>query len=395
MTEVPNPIAIYVHWPFCESKCPYCDFNSHVAQAADLGAFQKAYLTEISYFKDILAGRTVSSIFFGGGTPSLAPPSFFSAVIEHIASLSTLAPNIEITMEANPGSVEVNKFADFSAAGINRVSIGVQSFNDEKLRFLGRKHDSAKAKYAISVAAKYFANYSFDLIYALPEQTILEWRSQLLEALTFTNGHLSLYQLTIEKGTKFFNEHRSGSFILPEDEHAAELYLATQEIMDNAGMPAYEISNHAKPGYESMHNLHYWRYGDYLGIGAGAHGRYIKGEQRFATVMHHMPQKWQTAVEQQEVGFQSKLALSNIEQKEEKLLMGIRISEGVDPRLIPQEIFEELRALKLLEIFEGRIRLTKEGRLVANAVTTHIISKYKEVEKGNGTAKFTESSIYC
>ncbi|MFO0109588.1 MAG: radical SAM family heme chaperone HemW, partial [Alphaproteobacteria bacterium] len=273
------PLAIYIHWPFCKKKCPYCDFNSHVRDAIDAEGWRQALIRELLYWQPLTHNHRVTSIFFGGGTPSLMPPAILAALIDTVRESWNCAPDIEITMEANPTSVESVNFAAAAKAGVNRLSLGVQSLRPEALKFLGREHSESEARSAIALAAEHFPRYSFDLIYALPGQTLDAWKTELREALTYARGHLSLYQLTIEENTAFHHQyHHDQAFTLPEEALAAEMYELTQRIMGEAGLPAYEISNHAASGHESRHNLSYWRGESYLGIGAGAHGRLDIGD---------------------------------------------------------------------------------------------------------------------
>src|SRR5262245_38165171 len=275
--------GLYVHWPFCLSKCPYCDFNSHVRAAIDHSRWRAALLRELDHYAAHTRGRRLTSIFFGGGTPSLMEPATVAAVIERAAEHWPLASDVEITLEANPTSVEAGKFAAFRTSGVNRVSLGVQALNDADLKFLGRHHSAAEARAAIDIARRHFARYSFDLIYARPGQSAAAWRSELAEAVGLAGDHLSVYQLTIEPETVFGAAHRRGELAVPREEEAAALFELTQERLGEAGLPAYEISNHARPGGESRHNLTYWRYGDYVGIGPGAHGRLTVGSEKLAT----------------------------------------------------------------------------------------------------------------
>jgi oxygen-independent coproporphyrinogen-3 oxidase len=299
--------GIYIHWPFCKSKCPYCDFNSHVHEKIDHARWKSAYLKEIEHWASLTKGRVVDTVFFGGGTPSL----------------------MEVTLEANPTSFETQKFRDFYGAGVNRVSIGVQSLNEDALKFLGREHSPDQAKFAIAEAQKIFPRVSFDLIYARPNQTIGDWKKELGNATPLASGHMSLYQLTIEQGTPFHTRYGRGEFKIPEQDFAADLYDVTQELMDKAGMPAYEISNHARAGDESRHNLIYWRYDDYAGIGPGAHGRLTQGSNKFATRGHRAPEIWLDKVDKNGHGLHPFEVVSNVAQLQEALMMGARLKEGV------------------------------------------------------------------
>ncbi len=291
----PPPFAVYVHWPFCKAKCPYCDFNSHVRAAIDQAAWQRALLAELDHYADRTPGRTVSSVFFGGGTPSLMAPATAAALIERIGQRWVLAGDAEITLEANPTSVEAERFRDFRAAGVNRASLGVQALDPAALTFLGRGHSVGEAIAAIALARRQFPRFSFDLIYARPGQEPAQWDAELKQALSLAGDHLSLYQLTIEKGTAFHTAHARGDFAIPDDDRAGMLYELTQLRLNEAGLPSYEISNHARPGGESRHNLVYWRYGDYVGIGPGAHGRLTLGGAKVATRQLRLPETWLAA----------------------------------------------------------------------------------------------------
>ncbi|MEM7700596.1 MAG: radical SAM family heme chaperone HemW [Pseudomonadota bacterium] len=318
--------AMYIHWPFCAKKCPYCDFNSHVRETVEVDAWRTALLTDMRAEAAVAADKPLTSIFFGGGTPSLMPPQLAGDLLEEAEKLWGFTPEIEITLEANPSSVEAANFADLAAVGVNRVSLGVQSLCDETLQWLGRLHGAQEALNALEMAQKRFDRVSFDLIYALPDQTATQWRDQLARALSFGTSHLSLYQLTIEPGTRFATDVRRGVFSPLDDDEAAELYELTHEMTRNAGLPAYETSNHARPGDESRHNLTYWRYQDYCGIGPGAHGR----RGGFATVRHKKPENFLKAVGEKRHGISEQTSLSTEEQASEALLMGLRLVEGID-----------------------------------------------------------------
>ena len=328
-----DSFGIYVHWPFCAQKCPYCDFNSHVRHGGwDEARYLAAFRRELSHGAEKMGAprRTVSSIFIGGGTPSLMQPETVAGILDHIASLWTIEPDAEITLEANPGSAEASRFAGYRAAGVNRVSIGVQSLDDTELARLGRIHTAAEAKAAVALAAKTFDRFSFDLIYARPNQTAAAWRSELREALSFGARHISLYQLTIEPDTAYARLHAAGKLHIPEGGLARDLYVVTQELTGAAGLAAYEISNHAAPGEESRHNLLYWRYGEYLGVGPGAHGRLIVDGMRRATVEERDPERWLGLVERDGHGHTVDESLTQAEEADEMLLMGLRLAEGVD-----------------------------------------------------------------
>ena len=333
---VPGGFGLYVHWPFCVSKCPYCDFNSHVADAVDEAAWQRSLLAELDHYGFKTKGRRLDSVFFGGGTPSLMPPAIVAALLSRLTDYWTLSPDLEITLEANPSSVEAQKFADFRVAGVNRVSVGVQSFDDAALKFLGRAHSAEEAFRAITVAEQTFDRVSFDLIYALPGQTRAAWTAELAAALARGTDHLSLYQLTIEKGTPFYSAHRNGMFDLPDDDLAADLYEITADMTQNAGMPAYEVSNYAETGQESRHNLVYWRGGDYIGIGPGAHGRLTLPDGRFRSEQVPSPAGWLQAVA--EVGHATRVFADILvaERADEMLMMGLRLTDGIDRALYAQ-----------------------------------------------------------
>jgi oxygen-independent coproporphyrinogen-3 oxidase len=321
-----DPLALYVHWPFCVSKCPYCDFNSHVRERVDQAAWRDALLADLRHEATLLPGRRVSSIFFGGGTPSLMPPQTVAAVIAAADAAWGLADDCEITLEANPNSVEVANFAALAAAGVNRVSIGVQSFDPQILEFLGRAHSGDEARRAIAAAQAHFARVSFDLIYARPGQSLAAWEVELAEALAFGTGHLSLYQLTIEPGTRFATLAAKGDLVIPDGDAAADLFDATQAATRAAGLPRYEVSNHARRGEESRHNLTYWRHGDYAGIGPGAHGR----RRAQATERHRKPENFLSAVARNGHGLKVEIDLPPHERATEAMLMGLRLTEGVD-----------------------------------------------------------------
>jgi putative oxygen-independent coproporphyrinogen III oxidase len=318
--------ALYIHWPFCLAKCPYCDFNSHVREGVDADAWREALLADMRHEAALAGGEALESIFFGGGTPSLMPPALVGALLEEAAKLWGFAPGIEITLEANPSSVEAGKFADLATAGVNRVSLGLQALDDETLRFLGRLHDAREGLAALETAQAVFERVSFDLIYARPGQTPERWEAELRAALGFGTGHLSLYQLTIEPGTRFATDVRQRAFTPLADDPAADLFALTRELTEAVGLPAYEVSNHARPGEESRHNLAYWRYRDYAGIGPGAHGR----RGGMATLRHKKPENWLEAVAEHGQGLKDERALGLSEQASEALLMGLRLAEGVD-----------------------------------------------------------------
>ena len=360
-----TPFAVYVHWPFCLSKCPYCDFNSHVRQGGiDEARFVRAYQTEIAATAARVPGRSVSSIFFGGGTPSLMQPSSVQAILDSIGKHWTVAPGVEITLEANPTSVEATRFRGYRSAGVNRVSLGVQSLDDSALKELGRLHTGQEALAAVAVARSIFDRYSFDLIYARPRQTTDAWAAELKRAIAEAAEHLSLYQLTIEPDTPFFGLHKAGKLKIPDDDLARDLYDLTQTICTDAGLPAYEISNHARPGAECRHNLVYWRGHDYAGIGPGAHGRLTIDGRRLATETDKRPEAWLVRVEENGTGLTVTEKLTPGETADEYLLMGLRLAEGIDLErysAISGRTLDAGRIAILRE--EGAVETTADGRL--------------------------------
>jgi oxygen-independent coproporphyrinogen-3 oxidase len=374
--------GLYVHWPFCRAKCPYCDFNSHVRAEIAEPRWRDALLAELDFAANLSPGRTLDSIFFGGGTPSLMSGETVAAVIERAASRWRFAPDIEITLEANPNSVEAARFRDYRAAGVNRLSIGVQALDDSALAFLGRLHGREEAIAAIECAARIFPRYSFDLIYARPGQDADAWRKELDEALALAGTHLSLYQLTLEPGTAFHNRAARGEFSVPESDDAAELYDVTQEALERAGLPAYEISNHAAPGHESRHNLVYWRYGEYAGIGPGAHGRLAANGAKAAHRQIREPEAWLDAVERDGHGTCETLVLSADDRAAEMLMMGLRLREGVDAERFAAETGRELSDFADRELVESgdlewdglRLRASESGRLRLNAVLGRLLA---------------------
>jgi len=374
--------AVYVHWPFCLAKCPYCDFNSHVRSATiDEERYVAAFRAEIRHRAEIAPGREVRSIFFGGGTPSLMRPQTVQAVIDAVAEAWSVAPDAEITLEANPTSVEAGRFRGYRAAGVNRLSIGVQALNDADLKFLGRRHSVAEALAALKVAASIFSRHSFDLIYARPGQSLEAWRSELGQALDLAGEHLSLYQLTIEPDTMFERLAKAGKLSVPDADLARELFDATQEITEAHGLPAYEVSNHARPGAESRHNLVYWRYGEYAGVGPGAHGRLITPAGRRAQATERHPEMWLTQVESEGHGLIENEMLTAEQQGDEFLLMGLRLREGVDPerfrrlsgRALDQRQVDSLAAEGFIETDQaGRVRVTPRGAPLLDSVVADL-----------------------
>ena len=374
--------ALYIHWPFCAKKCPYCDFNSHVRASVDVGAWERALIADMRAEAEVAGGERLSSIFFGGGTPSLMPPALVAALLAEARALWGFAEGIEITLEANPSSVEAGAFAGLAAAGVNRVSLGVQSLDDAELRFLGRLHGADEALRALEMAQRHFARVSFDMIYALPGHTPELWEQRLTRALGFGTGHMSLYQLTIEPGTRFASDVRRGRLVPLDDDAAAALFDLTQERAQAAGLPAYETSNHARAGEESRHNLAYWRYQDYAGIGPGAHGR--RGGT--ATVRHKKPENFLKAVEAQGNGIAEARPLAPPDQAAEALLMGLRLTEGIDiaalaarfgltrPELVEEDALARLCDLGMMWTRGTRIGVAPEGRGVLDALLAEVVA---------------------
>jgi oxygen-independent coproporphyrinogen-3 oxidase len=379
---VTDSLALYVHWPFCVSKCPYCDFNSHVRESVDQETWRTALLADLAHEAALTGGRPLSSIFFGGGTPSLMPPATVAALVEAAERHWGFAPGIEITLEANPSSVEAARFRDIAAAGVNRVSLGIQALDDAALALLGRAHDVAEGLAALDVAQAAFERVSFDLIYARPGQSEAGWESELARALGFGTGHLSLYQLTIEPGTRFATLVAQGKLSPLDPDDAASLFEATREQTAAAGLPAYEISNHARAGEQSRHNLAYWRYGDYLGVGPGAHGR----RGRVATVRRKKPENWLARVAANGHGIEMEESLPPATRAAEALLMGLRLDEGVDlariarisevaeAALIDTEAVGGLVGLGFVERAGSRLRVLPRGMLLLDALLPEIIA---------------------
>jgi len=384
----PHPgggFGLYVHWPFCQSKCPYCDFNSHVREGVDQARWRAALVREIEAFAAIARARPLDAIFFGGGTPSLMAPETVAAVIEAARRAWSFANAIEITLEANPGSVEAGRFQGYADAGVNRVSLGVQALDDASLRFLGRRHTAAEALAALEIAAAAFERRSFDLIYARPGQTEAGWRAELEAALALAGDHLSLYQLTIEPGTAFHGAYARGDFALPEEDLAGALFETTQDVLAAAGMPAYEISNHARPGAESRHNLIYWRAGEWAGVGPGAHGRLTVAGRRTAFRQARTPEAWLQRVERDGHGTTERTALAPAEAAVEALMMGLRLVEGVDldrfraltggdlAAFVDPAGLERLIEGGFVERADGRLAATAAGRQRLNAVLAMLL----------------------
>lgn len=374
--------GLYIHWPFCEAKCPYCDFNSHVSRTIDQRAWRDAYLAELSRGAKETHGRVLNAVFFGGGTPSLMDPETVSDIIAEIRRTWPTANDLEITLEANPGSVEAGRFKAFRDAGINRISMGIQALNDHDLNKLGRIHNTAEALAAFDVARSTFDRVSFDLIYGRQDQTLADWKLELKQALSLAIDHISLYQLTIEQGTAFGDRYAIGKLRgLPDDDLGADMYATTQEICGQMGMPSYEVSNHARDGAQSRHNLIYWRYGDYLGIGPGAHGRLTLNNQRFATECFSNPKRWIDAASSGETE-KPRGALAKQDQASEFLMMGLRLKEGIDldrysalaGTPLPDHKIKQLEEIGMLSRSGRRILVTDQGFMVLNAILAELLT---------------------
>ncbi|RSU75543.1 coproporphyrinogen III oxidase [Sphingomonas sp. S-NIH.Pt3_0716] len=375
-------LGLYVHWPFCVSKCPYCDFNSHVRDRIDADAWQAALLADLAHEAEKTGRRPLRSIFFGGGTPSLMPPRIAASLIEAAERHWGFSNDIEITLEANPNSVEAARFGDLAAAGINRVSLGLQALDNEALAFLGRAHDVDEGLGALDTARRIFDRVSFDLIYARPGQSESDWEAELARALSFGTGHLSLYQLTIEPGTRFATLAAQGKLTPVDPDHGATLYELTQAMTAQAGIPSYEISNHARPGQESRHNLIYWRYGDYVGIGPGAHGR----RGGMATLRHKKPENWMGAVDRNGNGLQQEVPLQAEDKAREALLMGLRLGEGVDlariaglsglpiGALVDDRAIARMNDLGLVWRTGNRLQVSPAGMLLLDAILPEVVA---------------------
>jgi putative oxygen-independent coproporphyrinogen III oxidase len=373
-------ISVYIHWPFCKSKCPYCDFNSHVRDVIEIDKWNKAYLTEIENNRKNLEGRNIVSIFFGGGTPSLMPSFIIANIIDKLASIASIDSKTEITFEANPTSVESKKFQEFALAGINRVSLGIQSFNDQDLKFLGREHSVNEAISAIEIAKKYFKRYSFDLIYALPNQNLKTWENELTSAIKIADKHLSLYQLTIEKGTPFYSLYSKKKFTIPGENLAKDFYMLTQTIMNEVGLPAYEISNHAAINEECRHNLAYWKYDEFIGIGPGAHGRV----NSYAIHSIYHPENWLNAVLENKSTAQSTSLLTSNDKICEMLLMGLRLNKGInqmdfftktgsDFDYFSQNKLKWMLTNDFLKLENDFLFTTNRGKLVLNTIIDQLL----------------------
>ena len=387
MTSLNDPrgFGIYIHWPFCRAKCPYCDFNSHVRERVEESDWRDSYLKELAHYAALTRDRTVTSIFFGGGTPSLMDPATAETVIDAVARHWRVANDIEITLEANPTSVEAHKLKGFRAAGVNRVSLGIQALNDADLKFLGRQHDQSEALAALDLAANVFDRLTFDLIYARPNQTPDVWDAELARALGFAADHISLYQLTIETGTVFEQAYARGDFVLPDEDTQAELFELTQARLAEAGLSAYEISNHARPGSESRHNLTYWRYGDYVGIGPGAHGRLTLDGRKFATRQHRAPERWLEMVAAQGHATRQMDEVERDARISELTMMGLRLAEGIplarfeaETGRVFADCLDPARVRRLseggfIDIRDGRLYATDSGRQRLNAVLFELL----------------------
>jgi len=380
-----SPLSLYIHWPFCKSKCPYCDFNSYVCEKIDHRVWRQAYLDEMRFYRKKTGARRIVSVFFGGGTPSLMESDTVEAVIEEADKLWGLPADTEITIEVNPTSTEADKLREFRVAGVNRVSLGVQSLRDDALKKLGRKHSVVEALSAVKIASKIFDRYSFDLIYARPGQSAADWKQELCEAMEYAGGHMSLYQLTIEKGSAWYALRRSGGLEIPDENAAADMYELTQEMMEKNGLPAYEISNYARVGEESRHNLVYWQYGDYVGIGPGAHGRIMIDGDKWATCAYKVPELWIKLVKEHGHGSYPFELIDFFGRGQEMLMMGLRLREGflLDnfqketkipfQKFVHPQVFQRLLDGGLLEVTEDRyIRATAAGRQRLDAVLAQL-----------------------
>ncbi len=382
VSDLKPGLSVYFHWPFCASKCPYCDFNSHVAEAVDHERWRRALLAELSHYAEETKGRAVGSVFFGGGTPSRMEPATVAALIAAVRSHWTTGDDLEITLEANPSSAEAGRFRDFRDAGVNRLSLGVQSFRDEALAFLGRGHSSAEARQAIAMAAAHFGRFSFDMMYGLPDQSPEDWRRDLGEALGRAGEHLSLYQLTIEPGTAYY---RDGVAAAGEDT-GAELFDITQDVLEGAGLAAYEVSNHARPGAESRHNLNIWRGGDYIGVGPGAHGRLTKDFRTEALHQIHAPERWLQKTEDGGHGTAKRRPLSLKIRAEEILMMGLRLKEGISrdrfaaitgvdlDQAVDRDGLGRMVDGEFLVADEAGLRVTSAGRLCLTEVLRQLLA---------------------
>lgn len=391
MTQEKGRAGIYIHWPFCLSKCPYCDFNVHIRPQVDQVRWRDAYGRALEHYAALLPDRKIVSVFFGGGTPSLMEPETIRFVLDRVRALWSCAAGMEATLEANPTSVETNKFQAFAQAGINRISLGVQALNDEDLAFLGRKHSAAQALEAFAVAKQCVKRVSFDLIYARPGQSLEGWRKELRQALDYKPEHLSLYQLTIERNTPFYFDREQGKFSLPDEDVAADFYHLTQDILEEAGLPAYEVSNHAVPGQESRHNLLYWHYGEYIGIGPGAHGRLaLEDGSKYAIRDHHAPDIWLGRVEKTGTGAHEPVYIPSQERFAEALMMGLRLRDGLAVSRLEEEgacMLGDALNLERATLLEdqgwlfrenGMLRLSREGMLRLNAIVPYLLKEEEQ-----------------
>ncbi|WP_147109801.1 radical SAM family heme chaperone HemW [Tateyamaria sp. syn59] len=370
--------GLYVHWPFCAAKCPYCDFNSHVTNVVDHDAWRAALVTEVERVGALTQGRVLRSVFFGGGTPSLMEPSTVEAILSTAAKTWPIANDVEVTLEANPTSVEADKFVAFRAAGINRVSMGIQALNDADLRALGRLHSAAEGLAAFNIARSVFDRVSFDLMYGRQNQSLTQWEAELQQALALDLDHVSLYQLTVEPGTAFGDRYKRGKLRgLPDDDLSADMYALTQDVCAAHNMPRYEVSNHARDGAESRHNLIYWRYGDYAGIGPGAHGRLTLSGTRIATEQQRMPKIWLQGVNRE-----TSERLSDMDQATEYVMMGLRLAEGIDVdrytrlagRTFHPDKLDELRSMGLISVSKNRLVVTYQGFSLLNGVLGSLLN---------------------
>ena len=383
----PDQMGVYIHWPFCAAKCPYCDFNSHVRGDFDQEVWAQAYIKALEHYSELIPEKQVVSIFFGGGTPSLMKSETVGSIIDTIQKNWRISNDLEVTLEANPTSVEINKFKGFYDVGVNRVSLGVQAFNDAELKFLGREHSVDEALRAIEIAGQVFDRYSFDLIYARPNQTLEQWEEELKRAADYARGHLSLYQLTIERNTPFYMRHSRGEFKIPDDVQGADFYQVTQDILEGAGLPAYEVSNHAAAGQECRHNLLYWHMADYIGVGAGAHGRFMNGAEKFASRDHSAPDVWLKRVQEQGHGAHPFEKLTAEDRFIEGLFMGLRLRDGISMVELEKRTglsLSDVVDLQKLDtvINEGwviktdeTLYLTREGLLRLNALIPFIVAE--------------------
>lgn len=375
--------GLYIHWPFCQSKCPYCDFNSHVSKTVDQKIWAQAYCLEIDRLGAQTGERPLRSIFFGGGTPSLMDPETVEVILRKVRETWPFSNDIEITLEANPTSVEAGRFSGFKEAGVNRVSIGIQALNDNDLRRLGRLHSVSEARAAFDTAARLFDRTSFDLIYARQDQSLDQWKAELTEALTMAGDHLSLYQLTIEDGTAFGDRLAAGGLAgLPKEDLAADMYQVTQELCSSAGLNAYEVSNHAKNGSESRHNLIYWQCGDYVGVGPGAHGRITLNGARYTTESPKDPQDWLTSVNSGD-GELPRHLQSPAEHADEYLMMGLRVTDGIDlsrygdisKSALNNTVIDKLTDIGMVDVFDNRLKATARGRPLLNAIIRELLTE--------------------